>query len=103
MDKKAINIAFNDIEHDYQKYIERNKLEDTTSELLKYLVNHNIIPCTQLKRYFVLSVMNKNQSNGIAITETVNTIACEFDISENTSWNIRKNNARDFRNKKIIS
>lgn len=103
MDKRAINIAFNDIEDEYKKYLERNKIADSHQEFLKYMVNHGLIKTTQLTRFFVLSVMNKNQSNGIAITETVNTIACEYDINEKTSWNIRKNNTRDFRNKKIIS
>ena len=103
MDSRAINIAIKDIQDEYQHFISRNKIADTKEEFLKFLLNYSIIPQVQIKRFFVIKMIDKNISNNISVTETINTIEAEYDIKDRTCWEIRKNHLKDFRNKKLIS
>ena len=81
-------------EHLYASYISYCELHDISSSIpgfITFLIDHDLIPSTQIKRYTILkefkTLFPKKQNHK---TKTVHELAHRFNISERAVWSILK-------------
>ncbi|MDN5201347.1 hypothetical protein QQ008_08240 [Fulvivirgaceae bacterium BMA10] len=81
----------------YKSYLKENKIAHSPSNLIDYLLKHNIIDITTVRRYAILHEFHiLYPKNSYHKTNTVIDLAIEFDVHENSIWTILKDHARRF-------
>jgi predicted transcriptional regulator YheO len=79
------------LDEHYQVWCERHDVRKSDDRLVTFLIDQELIPSVQIKRYAVRSEFEKLSKEPIFNkTQIVNTLAHRFNISERTVWNILK-------------
>ena len=80
------------LQQDYEDYCLRHGLDhENQSGLLAFLIDHELIPPTQIQRYTVRREFRQAYPElDFHKTQTVNMLANRFQISERTVWSILK-------------
>jgi MarR-like DNA-binding transcriptional regulator SgrR of sgrS sRNA len=82
---------------DFLQHAEKNGNETSIENLVRYLVEMDIIPEKMRQRFTILKSFRKlYKENGYHKTNTVNDLAVIFECSEKTIWNILKHHPFDF-------
>ncbi len=75
----------------YQIWCERHGVRKSDDRLVTFLIDQDLIPSVQIKRYAVKSEFEKlSKEPCFNKTHIVNILAHRFNISERTVWNILK-------------
>lgn len=82
------------IEHldtDYKMFCDRHYLEPATFSLVTFLIDKNLIPRANIKRYTVLQEFEELiEEKANHKTKTIHALSDKFNIPERTIWGILK-------------
>lgn len=94
---KALNPIQNEefktrILKDYLRFSEQQEKEVDINLFLDFLIEMNMLPNRNRFRYLILKKCQALKNKGVRKTDAVYQLADEFDVHENTVWNILKYN-----------
>lgn len=79
------------LDSDYQDFCKKHQILPSTHSFTTFLIDHNLIPKTVIKRYTVkqefqdlIQILDSKK------TKTVNALSDKFNIPERTVWSIIK-------------
>ncbi|MCB0650345.1 MAG: hypothetical protein KDC85_03645 [Saprospiraceae bacterium] len=77
----------------YKSFCERHKLEESLTGFITFLIDQELVPTTNIKKYTVLhEYENLHQKLPAQKTRAVHTLAERFNISERSVWGILQGN-----------
>ena len=90
--RKLLNDQFEEhLTQEYRSYCNRQNLEETMSGLVTYIIDRELIPEMNIKRYTILRefdpIYKKNENHK---TSAVEILADKFNLSKRTIWSILK-------------
>lgn len=75
----------------YETWCEKHGVVKSDSHLVTFLIDQDLIPAAHIQRYAILKEFDKLSKEPVFHkTQTVNTLAHRFNISERTVWSILK-------------
>lgn len=77
---------------DYYKFLGQEETEIDIHSFLDFLIDVNILPNRHRFQYLVIKKYQVLKDKGVRKTDAVYQLADEFDVHENTIWNIFKHN-----------
>jgi hypothetical protein len=79
------------VEQSFKIYCERHGKSYTGNQIIPFLIDFDLIPVANIKKYVVLKEFEIiSSSKDLRKTEIVGMLANRFNISERTVWNILK-------------
>lgn len=83
------------IDADYHQYCNRHNIKQSTQSLLTFLIDENLIPSVNIKRYTVAHEFEQLfQEKETPKSRTVVALSDKFNIPERTIWSILKKKER---------
>lgn len=97
MDGRIIDHFKSALLTEFVVYCAEKDIKPSAENCIKYMLQYNLIQDKDVKRFFVLDIVDKNVGAGKNKTEVVYSISDHFDtISTRTVWSIIRHQARRF-------
>ncbi len=82
------------IGHSFNNWCTENTLSSSEDRFLTYLIDRELIPATCIQKFTVLQEFERlGSEKNYQKTQLVSLLACKFNLSEKTIWNILKSTA----------
>lgn len=90
------------LQHSFDNYCDQHRSPDNIGSFITYLIDHNLIEDSTIKRYTILKEFDTlYPQNGKHKTKTVQTLASKFNLSERSVWTILKDHFFRFEENRI--
>lgn len=100
--KQLLDTFQKSLENSFENYCDRHHSPDNIGCFITYLIDHNLIETSTIKRYTILKEFDTLYSqNGNHKTLTVKTLASKYNVSERSVWTVLKDHFYRYDENKI--